>query len=96
MIDYDDDDDNEDVDDDDDDDDYDDGGGDGDDDDVFSKNNFCCRIIRAGASLDWLEVFDSFCFTYSGYGKSSPACTQGGSQPFITSYLPQDSMSYHS
>ena len=57
----------------------------GDDDDVFSKNIFC-RIIIAEASIDWLEVFNSFCTTYSGYQKSSLTCTKVGPQPFNTSY----------
>ena len=47
---------------------------------------FFCRIIIAEASLDWLEVFNSFFSTYTEYGKSSPTCTKVGPHPFITSY----------
>ena len=43
-------------------------------------------IIIAEASIDLLLVFFSFCSPYTGYGKSSPACTKAGPQPSNTSY----------
>ena len=56
-----------------------------DDDDDDFKKYFFCRIITDKAPIEFKEVIYSFFSTYSGYGKSRPACTKAGPQSFFTS-----------